>query len=118
MDDRALDTLVDGFLDDPLYRWLYSDGLRPAALRANMQLTLRLAREVGHIELAPEHAGVAIWTEPGVPLLSDPAPLVDLLSRWAPDRMDAALAGMAACARHVPCDAATLPTSTRPPTQA
>ena len=73
-----------------------------------MQLTLRLARKVGHIEVAPEDAGVAIWTEPGVPLLSDPAPFMDLLSQWAPDRMDAALEGMAACARHVPSGAATL----------
>lgn len=108
MDDQALDTLVEGFLDDPLYRWLYTDELRPAALRANMRLTLRLAREVGHLEVAPGGAGVAIWTNPGVPLLDDPAPFVDLLSRWAPERMDAALAGMAACARHVPSDAGTL----------
>ena len=108
MHDLALDALVDGFLDDPLYLWLYADEVRPAALRANMELTLRLGRDVGHVAMAPDGAGVAIWTDPGVALLDDPAPFVQLLERWAPGRLDAALGGMTACAQHAPHDAGTL----------
>ena len=107
--DAVLDTLVAGFLDDPLYRWLYPDpATRPDALHANLALTLESGHEVGHVALAPDAGGVAIWTDPGVPLLADPSPFVALLERWAPDRMDAALAGMEACAMQAPDGAATL----------
>lgn len=108
-DDAVLDTLVAGFLDDPLYHWLYPNpATRPDALRANLALTVELGREVGHVDVAPDTAGVAIWTDPGVPLLDDPAPFVALLEHWAPDRTNAAIAGMQACAVHAPEQAATL----------
>ena len=102
MDDaRLLDTLTVAFLNDPLYRWLYPDeATRPAALEANLRLTLALVRERGRVEADPDGDAVALWTAPGVELLADPAPFLELLERWAPDRIEAALAGMAACSAH------------------
>lgn len=108
MDDaRLLDTLMAAFLNDPLYRWLYPDeGTRPAALEANLRLTLSLARERGHVEADPDGTAVALWTAPGMELLADPAPFLELLERWAPDRVKVPLAGMTACSVHAaPSDA-------------
>lgn len=104
-----LDTLTAALLDDPLYRWLYPDpSLRPVALRQNLRLTLELVVDVGRVETTADGAGVALWTAPGVELLDDPAPFVALLERWAPDRLEAALAGMAACSGHRDPSAAVL----------
>lgn len=108
MDDaRLLHTLTVAFLNDPLYRWLYPDAMtRPAAVEANLRLTLSLVRERGHVATDPDGTAVALWTAPGVPLLTDPAPFLELLDRWAPERVAAALAGMAACGAHAePSDA-------------
>ena len=98
---RVIDTLVAAFWDDPLYTWLYPEELtRPQALRDNLAFTLERAYEVGHVETTDDGAAVAVWTWPGVALLEDPAPFVALLERWAPERVEPALAGMAACSTH------------------
>jgi ribosomal protein S18 acetylase RimI-like enzyme len=94
-----LDTLTAAFESDPLCRWLYPDpATRPEALRANFELTLAHAHERGTIDTDPTGNAVALWTAPGIELLDDPAPFVELLDRWAPMRRDAAIAGMARCA--------------------
>jgi ribosomal protein S18 acetylase RimI-like enzyme len=94
-----LETLTAAFAEDPLYRWLYLDrATRPLALRANLELTLACAQDRGIVETDPNGKAVALWTEPGIELLADPTPFLDLLDRWAPTRRDAALAGMARCA--------------------
>jgi ribosomal protein S18 acetylase RimI-like enzyme len=104
-----LDTLVGAFLDDPLYRWLYpSPTVRPIALRDHLTFMLDLAADRGHIETNAHGRAVAVWTDPGVQLLDDPAPFLALLTRWAPTRVEAAEAGMAACAPHEPDNAAVL----------
>lgn len=97
-DGRLLDTLLAAFHDDPLYRWLYPDETtRPRALGDNFTLILSLARERGRIDTTSDGSTVAVWTEPGVALLDDPLPFVDLLDRWAPRRRDTALEGMERC---------------------
>ena len=103
--ERLVETLVDAFIDDPLYRWLFPDPtIRPLALRATMQLTLELARSRAVECHTPDGGAIAVWTRPHVDLLDDPEPLVRLLQRWAPNRVDDALAGMQACAQHRPPD--------------
>ena len=104
---RCIDALVAAFRDDRLYIWLYPDEhTRPQALRDNVAFTLDLADEVGRVETSADGRAVAVWTRPGAPLLDDPAPFVSLLQRWAPDRVEDALAGMAACRVHgAPTDA-------------
>ncbi len=93
------EVLFAAFENDPLYRWLYPDpALRPEALRENLKLVLSLAEDRGELDVDPEGRGVAVWTAPGVELLEDPTPFLDMLDRWAPDRRDAALTGMEACA--------------------
>jgi GNAT superfamily N-acetyltransferase len=100
-DDRLLETLVAAFLDDPLYRWLYpNETTRPRALRDNLSLTLALVRERGHVEVTAHADAVALWTDPGVELLEDPTPFLDLLEHWAPDHLGAALTGMTACSAY------------------
>lgn len=100
---RLVRTLVDAFIDDPLYVWLYPDAAaRPMALEATMTLTLDLAESNGVIDHDPEGTAVAVWTEPGRELLGDPRPFLDLLARWAPQRAEAAMAGMIATGRHRP----------------
>jgi GNAT superfamily N-acetyltransferase len=108
-DDEIVHVLTAAFLDDPLYRWLYPDeAIRPLALRDNLRLTLSLCTERGSVETVGHADGIALWTDPGVELLDDPAPFLDLLERWAPDRLDAALAGMQACSAHSRSDDAVL----------
>ena len=108
VDDLLLEALVATFFDDPLYVWLFADGSRRGdALRANFELVLELGEERGVVD-AVDRAGIAMWTRPGIVLLDDPAPFVELLERWAPDRVESALAGMAACAAFEPPDAMVL----------
>lgn len=103
-----MEALVATFFDDPLYVWLFSDGsTRADALRANFDLILGLGDERGVVDVFDD-IGVAVWTRPGVALLDDPAPFVELLERCAPDRVETALAGMDACAVYEPSDAMVL----------
>lgn len=103
-----MEALIATFHDDPLYVWLFSDGCsRADALRANFDLILGFGCERGVVDVVGD-VGVAVWTRPGVPLLDDPAPFVELLERWAPDRVESALAGMEACAVHEPSGAMVL----------
>lgn len=109
MSTPILTTLVDAFLEDPLYRWLYpSPTIRPIALRDHLAFMLDLASDRGHIETNAHGHAVAVWTDPGVPLLDDPAPFLELLTRWAPTRVETAEAAMDACTRHEPDNAAVL----------
>lgn len=97
--DRIVEALVATFEDDPLYRWLYGDeSIRLDALRAHLAFTLELGFERGHVDVVDDGAGVAVWTDPGVSLLPDPAPFLDLLERFAPHRIEHVLAGMEATA--------------------
>jgi ribosomal protein S18 acetylase RimI-like enzyme len=106
--DGLVEVLVATFFDDPLYVWLYSDESRRAdALRTNFDLILGLGYERGVVDVV-DQIGVAVWTERGVSLLDDPAPFVDLLQRWAPGRVESALAGMEACAKYEPAEAMVL----------
>lgn len=106
--DSLVEALVATFFDDPLYAWLYSDESRRAdALRANFGLTLDLGCERGVVDVVGD-IGVAVWTLPGVPLLDDPAPFIDLVQRWAPDRVESALSGMQACSKFEPAGAMML----------
>ena len=107
--DRLQGTLVAAFEDDPLYRWLFPDSdQRPMAMRDVFALTLEAAAERGTIDVAADGGAVAVWTEPGVDLLEDPEPFVQVLLRWAPLRIAPALQGMAACAAHAPTASRTL----------
>lgn len=99
--DRLLATMTAAFWDDPLYTWLFPDeAQRPHALRDNLTLVLDRVAEVGQVVTNTDATAVALWTAPGVELLDDPQPFIGLLERWAPQRLEAALAGMAACGAH------------------
>jgi ribosomal protein S18 acetylase RimI-like enzyme len=99
--DRLIETMTAAFLDDPLYRWLYRNpDTRPQAVRDNVRLTLTLVADRGEIVAGDDDRAVALWTAPGLELLDDPAPFLELLQRWAPDRIEQALQGMAACQQH------------------
>lgn len=105
----AINALVHAFHDDPLYRWLIPDpARRPAFLSANFELILELAAAFGEVHISEDDTAVAVWTNPGIDLLPDPAPFVELLQRWAPQRVDDALAGMGASQSHQPPAARTL----------
>lgn len=104
-EDALVETLVAAFFDDPLYVWLFEAADRAAALRDNFAVVLGAARDRAHVDVSADGCAVAVWTEPGVALIDDPTALVDVLHRWAPrQRLDCAVAGMAACAAQQPAD--------------
>lgn len=104
---RLVDAMVSGFSDDPLYVWLYPDpDQRRMSLTATFDLMLRAGLERGLVRCTDDHRAVAIWTAPGDDLLDDTVldDWVQLLRRDAPDRVEAALAAMSACASHAPTE--------------
>lgn len=108
--DRVIDTLVEAFLDDPLYRWLFGDPEdRRQALRDNFAAVIDAGAVNGCLDTTPDGAAAAIWTEPCHSLFDDPSVLLDVLSRWvSPTRLTAASDAITECSRHQPSDAAVL----------
>lgn len=103
-----IDTLVAAFWNDPLYAWLFDPVDRAAALCDNFSTVLGIAHDRAHIDATPNGRGVAVWTEPGQPLMDDPAPLLEVFERWARPRLDDAAAAMDACQLHHPSNAHVL----------
>lgn len=100
--DLLIDTLVAAFWDDPFYAWLYDRVDRGAALRDNFAVILGFAADRAVVDRTPDGRAVAVWTDPDVPLMDDPSPFFDVLGRWAPHRIDDAIAGIAECHVHQP----------------
>lgn len=102
---RLIATMIEGFSTDPLYLWLYPHPtLRRTSLRATFGLMLGRGLARGHVRCTEDRRAVAIWPPPAVDLLGE-----DDLDDWvrrlrgeAPDRVDEAVAAMAACAAHAP----------------
>lgn len=103
--DTLVDTMVSGFVYDPLYAWLHPDAqLRPTRRRSGFELMLRRGLEHGVVHHTPDLDAVAIWSPPLRPILDD-ADLeawLDQLRHETGPRFDAAVEGMAACADHEP----------------
>jgi ribosomal protein S18 acetylase RimI-like enzyme len=105
----VLPSVVRAFMDDPLYRWLVPERTRRHdALADIFSLTLERAALAGEVDIDPTGRAVAAWTGPDRALLDDPTPFVDLLERWAPCRLDAAIAGAVGTDAATPRGARTL----------
>ena len=102
-----VDALIAGFMDDPLYRWLYpASETRPACLRETFALITDAAFERGHLYTNRDKTAAAAWTAPDVPLLDGDGEqaFVDMIRRHIGDRYESVLAGMAAVRRHAPSE--------------
>lgn len=100
-----IDLMVLGFLDDPLYAWLYPEPTdRHDALRSTFGLMLEGGRRNGRVTVSDDRSALAIWTAPGCELLDEPAmqSFLSALRTRLGDRAADALEGMAACAALAP----------------
>lgn len=104
--DRVTGTLLSGFRDDPLYRWLLPDtATREDGLRSIFALLLTAAQERDCLWVLDDLSAAAVYTVAGVDLIDD-----DLVSRYRGVLADAAgdrraehaMAGMSACASDEP----------------
>ena len=104
--DAVLETLVSGFGQDPLYRWLYPDDEdRPQRLAEVFDLVVRAALASDSAWVTTDLRAVAVYTRTGVDLVDDDLGkrYVALLERQiGAHRAADAAAGMAACADQVP----------------
>jgi GNAT superfamily N-acetyltransferase len=107
---KAVDALLEAFLDDPLYRWLFDDPTtRGQALRDNFVAVTGAGATNGRLDTTRNGDAAAIWTEPGRALFDEPSELLDVLSRWSPPiRLTAASRAITECGRNQPADAAVL----------
>lgn len=107
-DMRALvETLVDGFHDDPLYAWLYPEaGERPRLLRESFEQILGYGLPQGHLYTDAGRDAVALWSAPGVELLgaAQGEAYLRLLRTQIGDRVVDVTAGMAATTAHHPAE--------------
>jgi hypothetical protein len=104
--DRVIGTLLSGFDDDPLYRWLLPDtATRKDGLRSIFDLLLTAAQERDSLWVLDDLSAAAVYTVAGVDLVDD-----ELVSRYRSVLVDAAgdrraehaMEGMAACASQEP----------------
>ncbi len=99
-------TLVSGFAEDPLYRWLYPDARsRPALMDEVFGFLLDAALPRDAVWVLDDLSAGAVWTPPGVDLVDagTGTAYAALLDRQiGATRAGLAVAGMAACAAHEP----------------
>ncbi|MGH0030573.1 MAG: GNAT family N-acetyltransferase [Myxococcota bacterium] len=82
--ERAVDILVDGFLDNPVMAWVFPDeASRADGIRGYVEVFLAAYGERGVLEIEAGGEGAALWAEPGTPQLAGEhaAALVEHLRR-------------------------------------
>jgi GNAT superfamily N-acetyltransferase len=87
--ERAIEILVDGFMDNPVLGWVFQDeATRPEGIRGYVDVFRAAYGEHGVLEVEAGGEGAALWAEPGTPRLQGEhaAALVELLRRFNGDR--------------------------------
>lgn len=100
-----IDTMLSGFVNDPLYVWLYPDlDQRRASMRATFDLMLLRGLEHGVVCCTEDRQAVAIWTPPATDLLTegDLQHWLQRLGEEAPQRVANAAEAMGSSAAHAP----------------
>ncbi len=101
-------TLVSGFAEDPLYRWLYPDAVsRPSSMDEVFAFLLDAALPRNAVWVLDDLSAAAVWTPAGVDLVdaATATAYAALLDRQiGAERAELAVAGMAACAEHEPTE--------------
>lgn len=91
---RAIDVLVDGFMDNPVMGWVFEDeATRPDGIRGYVEVFRRAYGERGVLELDPSGDGAALWAAPGTPPLegSHAVALVELIQKFNAERANLVL---------------------------
>ena len=93
--ERAVEVLVDGFMDNPVLAWVFPDeATRPEAIRGYVEVFRRAYGEGAVLDLDEAGEGAALWAAPGTPQLEGEhvAALVELLRRFNAEHVDLVLA--------------------------
>ena len=106
--DTVRDTLVDGFFEDPYFRWQYPDDTTyPVLAREWFGLIAEVLFSRGHTYLVDDGAAAAIFVPPDVPLAEDAdyARVYDLLVKQTGEhRANEILGLLAVMAAHEPTE--------------
>jgi ribosomal protein S18 acetylase RimI-like enzyme len=93
--ERAIEILVDGFMDNPVLGWVFPDeSTRGDGIRGYVEVFRAAYGERGVLELDESGEGAALWAEPGTPQLEgeDAVALVELIRRFNGERTNEVLA--------------------------
>ena len=86
---KAVDILVDGFLDNPVLAWVFEDeATRADGIRGYMELFISAYGDHGVLEIEAGGEGAALWAEPGCSKLDadQTVALVGLIQKFNGDR--------------------------------
>jgi len=92
--ERAVEILVDGFMDNPVLGWVFQDeATRGDGIRGYMEVFLGAYGERGVLDIEAGGEGAALWAEPGTPQLEGEhaLALVDLLRKFNGERTNLVL---------------------------
>jgi GNAT superfamily N-acetyltransferase len=92
--ERAIDILVDGFMDNPVLGWVFQDAAtRADGIRGYVEVFLAAYGERGILDLEAGREGAALWAEPGTPQLEGQhaVALVELLREFNGERTNLVL---------------------------
>lgn len=97
--ERAIEVLVDGFMDNPVLGWVFQDeSTRAEGIRGYIEVFLAAYGERGVLEIEAGGEGAALWAEPGTPQLGgDHArALVELIRKFNGERTSLVLSTLGA----------------------
>lgn len=92
---RAVDILVDGFMDNPVLAWVFEDeSTRPDGIRSYVEIFLAAYGDRGLLDVDPSGDGAALWAEPGTPQLDGDhaVAFVEMLRAYNGERTNLVLA--------------------------
>ena len=93
-DARAIEVLVDGFMDNPVLGWVFRDeATRGEGIRGYTEVFRAAYGAQGVLELEAGGDGAALWAEPGTPALGGEhaMALVELVRKFNGDRTELVL---------------------------
>jgi GNAT superfamily N-acetyltransferase len=94
-EERAIEVLVDGFLDNPVMAWIFEDEAeRAEGIRGYVEVFRSAYGDQGVLELHASGDGAALWAKPGTPQLGGDhaGALVELIRKFNGDRTNLILA--------------------------
>ena len=92
--ERAIDIIVDGFIDNPVLGWVFEDeATRADGIRGYVEVFLTAYGERGVLDIDEGGDGAALWAEPGTPQLEGEhaVALVELLREFNGERTNLVL---------------------------
>jgi ribosomal protein S18 acetylase RimI-like enzyme len=92
--ERAIDIIVDGFIDNPVLGWVFEDeATRADGIRGYVEVFLTAYGERGVLDIDEGGEGAALWAEPGTPQLEGEhaVALVELLREFNGERTNLVL---------------------------